>query len=158
MVMEEQGTRFARYTVVPRSLIFIFKGDSVLLLKGASDKKIWAGKYNGVGGHLERGEDILQCAKRELLEETGLAQISLHLCASVMIDTGGQPGVTLFVFKGEVDQVDIRPSDEGSLEWVRITDIDSLPLVADLYQLLPRVAEWQVGQATNIYVPRSVCN
>ncbi len=53
--MQEQGTHFARYPVIPRALIFLFTGDSVLLLKGAPDKRIWPGLYNGIGGHIEAG-------------------------------------------------------------------------------------------------------
>ena len=68
-----------RYQVVPRTLIFIRNDDEILLIKGAKDKKIWPGLYNGIGGHLERGEDPLSAAHRELFEETGLKNIQLFL-------------------------------------------------------------------------------
>jgi 8-oxo-dGTP diphosphatase len=59
MPSSEQGLSFDRYVCIPRTLIFITRGDKVLLLKGAANKRIWANKYNGVGGHVERGEDVL---------------------------------------------------------------------------------------------------
>ena len=37
----------------------------VLLLRGAADKRLWANRYNGLGGHVEAGEDVLSAAKRE---------------------------------------------------------------------------------------------
>ena len=43
-----------RFTVIPRTLVFITRGDHVLLLRGSAQKRIWANKYNGIGGHIER--------------------------------------------------------------------------------------------------------
>lgn len=144
--MEEQGTGYAKYLVVPRTLIFIFHEDEVLLLKGAPTKKIWAGLYNGIGGHVEPGEDILSSAKRELQEESGLTDIQLYLCGQVMIDTGLSPGVALYVFKGDSTTRKTISSIEGSPEWVSVDQIRTVRMVNDLYQLLPRVILWQQGQ------------
>ncbi|HQP09495.1 MAG TPA: NUDIX domain-containing protein, partial [Anaerolineaceae bacterium] len=64
MPAADQNISPNRYQVVPRVLLFIFDGSKVLLIHGDSKKKIWAEKYNGVGGHVEPGEDILTAAKR----------------------------------------------------------------------------------------------
>lgn len=143
--MQEQGTRYAKYRVIPRTLIFLFKDDQILLLKGAPNKKIWAGYYNGIGGHVEPGEDALACAYRELREEAGTVDVHLHLCASVLVDTGSDPGVTLFVFKGQTGDFEITGSDEGKPEWITMRNVMNLKLVHDLYKLIPRVHIWQPG-------------
>ena len=66
MPSSDQGVTHDRYTLIPRTLIFLTRGERVLLLKGAPHKRLWANRYNGVGGHIERGEDVLTSARREL--------------------------------------------------------------------------------------------
>lgn len=127
-----------RWRVVPRTLCFVTHGDDVLLLKGAPDKRIWPGKYNGVGGHVERDEDISRAALREIQEETGLTVHAPRLRGIVNIDAGDdQTGIALFVFTAEARGRTFSPSPEGSLEW---HPRDSLPhdnLVDDLAIILP---------------------
>jgi 8-oxo-dGTP diphosphatase len=122
-------------------LIFLTRGDSVLLLKGAPDKRLWPNQYNGVGGHVEAGEDVLTSAKRELLEETGLVPDSLWLCGTVTVDTQQSIGIGIYVYRGTCGDGDPLPSPEGNLEWVQFDHISSLPLVEDLKVLLPKVLD-----------------
>lgn len=58
------------------TLCYLTRGSDVLfIVKGATEKNITnmnAGKYLGVGGHLEQGETAYECAVREIFEETGI--------------------------------------------------------------------------------------
>lgn len=69
MPASDQGVHLPRYKVIPRTLIFLVHGEEILLIRGAPTKRLWANRYNGLGGHVEHGEDPLSAAKRELREE-----------------------------------------------------------------------------------------
>ncbi|MGC9399036.1 MAG: NUDIX hydrolase [Anaerolineae bacterium] len=136
---EEQRDRRQRYTVVPRVLIFLTRGEQVLLLKGAPTKRLWANRYNGLGGHVEPDETPYQAALREVREESGLTPDTLTLRAIVHVTMPQPPGVVLFVFVGEASQGVPHPSAEGEPTWIARDALVGLPLVEDLYALLPRV-------------------
>ena len=130
-----------RYTVIPRTLVFITRDDRVLLLRGAPSKRIWANKYNGIGGHIERGEDIYAAALREVREETGLEVDNLRLVGLINID-GDQPtGIMLFVFTAQSRSGEPIPSEEGALEWIDRDLITKVDLVEDLPIILPRALD-----------------
>ena len=145
MPVTDQGVSLDRYMLIPRTAIFVRRGDSYLLLKGAPAKRLWAGKYNALGGHVEQGEDVLSAARRELQEETGL-EVDLWLCGTVVVDSGQNPGICLFVFSGECLQGEPKSSPEGIAEWVPFEALGALPVVEDLPVLLGRIREMKRGE------------
>lgn len=114
-----------------------------MLLKGAKTKRLWAEKYNGLGGHVDRGEDVITSARRELAEEAGITA-DLWLCGVVVVDAG-ITGVCLFVIVGENPQGEIRGSMEGNPEWVRFDALRRLDTVEDLPILLERIRRFKRG-------------
>ncbi len=145
MPKSDQGITKERYMVIPRVAIFLRSGDAYLLLRGAPTKRLWAGKYNGLGGHLERGEDVLSAAKRELREESGL-EADLWLCGTVIVDAGAI-GVCMFVFSGEGHGEEPVASREGTPEWIEYQVAGTLPTVEDVPILLERIHHMKRGDA-----------
>jgi 8-oxo-dGTP diphosphatase len=127
-----------RYALIPRTLTFLIHGDEILLIKIADDRGAWAGLYNGVGGHIEKGEDPHTAALREIREETNLSPKNLSLCGVIQIDTKINPGICLFVFMDFVEEIkDLYSGPEGTLEWIKLSDLADTPLVEDLPLLIP---------------------
>jgi 8-oxo-dGTP diphosphatase len=147
MPASDQGVAHARHRhkLIPRVLCFVTHTGDVLLLKGAADKKIWAGRYNGLGGHVERGEGAAAAARREIREEAGLEVRDLRLRGVITIDAGEADGIALYVFTAEAVSRAARPSAEGALAWVPAARLAApggppdLDLVEDLPALLPRL-------------------
>jgi 8-oxo-dGTP diphosphatase len=137
----DQGvaTSRQRYHLLPRTVCFVTLADEVLLLKGAPHKRLWPDKYNGLGGHVERGESVHAAAEREIREEAGLPVKDLRLRGVITIDTGAPAGIGLYVFTATALTRETRPSSEGALAWVPIARLADLDLVEDLPILLPRV-------------------
>jgi 8-oxo-dGTP diphosphatase len=138
MSFNGQRLQTDRYTVIPRTLSFLVNDDSILLIRLAKNRGSWSGKLNGVGGHIERGEDPQSAAVREIEEETGIRPKSLALCGVIAVDVKPAVGLALFVFVGRTDLRTVNKSNEGQTEWILLDALDSEPLVEDIPLILPK--------------------
>ncbi len=143
----EQNLNRSRYQVIPRVVVFVTRGAEILLLKLAPRHgKVtrWTGRYNGLGGHIERGEDSLTAARRELLEEAGV-RADLRLCGTLIVETGEEVGIELHLFRGEYLDGELRATAEGAPEWIPLDQLDQIPLVDDGPLLIGRLLAQQPG-------------
>ncbi len=143
MPASDQNISPERYRLIPRTLIFVRRGADYLLIKGSPGKSSWGGKYNGIGGHVERGEHILASAQRELIEETGL-QAELSLCGMLIVDAG-ETGILLFILLGEDPTGKLISSLEGLPEWVPFDQVARLPVVEDLPVIIAKIHGMKAG-------------
>jgi 8-oxo-dGTP diphosphatase len=124
---------------------FIYHGDEVLLLK-AADHKDWAGMYDPIGGHIEKGEDIVASANREIHEETGLIVRDTKLKGIIHVDNFYGKNIMMFVTVSHTDVQEVHGNDEGTLSWVKIGDIETLPVLPDLKLIIHHIQQLQTDQ------------
>jgi len=137
-----------KYQLIPRALAFIYKEDEILFIHKKKKNSFGYGKINGVGGHIEQGEDPFEAIKREVLEETRLIIDDFQLVAILTIDIGTNPGVLLFVFKAEYTAGTVAGSMEGDVIWMRRSEALANPsAVKDLGVLLEITENHKDGAA-----------
>ena len=118
------------------TVCFVRSGTRVLLLRHPPGGDRFAGRWNGIGGHVEAGEGLRAAARRELFEESGLDVPGLRL-RGVVHETGlvGHAYVVFF-FVGEVADARLAPAPGVELAWHELARVRELPLVDDLHELL----------------------
>lgn len=123
-------------TVIEATICHVIRGRRLLLKK--ANRGISIGKWNAPGGKLERGESPERCARREVLEETGLrfSESLYHGTLTFVMDGGKNLYMKAHVFSTRQARGRARPSSEGPVKWF---SLDQLPLEEmwedDLYWL-----------------------
>jgi 8-oxo-dGTP diphosphatase len=133
------------YTPILATLGYILSPDGrrVLMVHRtarADDQQL--GKYNGLGGKLEPGEDIVSGMRREIFEESGLQVGSMQLRGTINWPGFGKAGEDWFGFIFLIDTFSGSApthNDEGTLEWVERDALLSLPLWEGDRHFLPLV-------------------
>jgi 8-oxo-dGTP diphosphatase len=122
------------YTPILATLAYVLSPDRarvLLIHRNRRPVDPHFGKYNGLGGKLERGEDVVACIRREVREEAGLECNTLQLRGTVSWPGFGKGGEDWFGFLFRVDSWSgqlKRENDEGTLEWVEAARVLELPL------------------------------
>lgn len=100
--------------------------DRRLLLKKAN-RGFSLGKWNAPGGKSEPGEEPEECARREVLEETGLrvSKLFYHGTLTFVMDGGKTLHTRAHLFSTSKVRGRARSSDEGPVKWF---PLDGLPL------------------------------
>jgi 8-oxo-dGTP diphosphatase len=133
------------YTPILATLGYLFSPDGrqvLLVHRNRRPGDAHFGKYNGLGGKLEAGEDVVACLRREVREESGLECDELKLCGTISWPGFGTQGEDWFGFIFRIDRWHGEPpagNAEGTLSWVEINRIFDLPLWEGDRHFLPLV-------------------
>lgn len=106
-------------------LVYCPETNEILLLN--REKHPWMGRWNGVGGKLDKDENPLECIVRETLEETGL-HLPQYVPRGAMSwyvddeDLGGMYLFTAIVTKKDVENYPTPKKfcHEGILDWKKL--------------------------------------
>jgi len=133
------------YTPVLATLGYVLSPDrrAVLMIhRNAREQDQHLGKYNGLGGKLEAGEDAAAGMRREIREEAGIECLDLSLRGTINWPGFGKGGEDWFGFLFRVTRFSGTPLErnpEGTLEWVDVTRLETLPLWEGDRHFLPLV-------------------
>jgi 8-oxo-dGTP diphosphatase len=135
------------YTPILATLGYVFSPDGarvLLIHRNSRPDDAHFGKYNGLGGKLDPGEDIVAGMRREIREEAGIECESLQLAGTTSWPGFGKNGQDWFGFIFRIDQFSGTPktaNPEGTLEWIEVNRVLALPLWEGDRRFLPLVFE-----------------
>lgn len=103
------------------------EGKYLMLHRVKKHHDINAGKWIGVGGHVENGETPEECLLREVKEETGLVLTAYRLRGLVTFLSDVCEPELMCVFTADAFDGEMIECDEGELAWVEKSDVLALP-------------------------------
>lgn len=137
----------------PFTLIYLIKDKKVLLIKRLPTKKLLGGKILGLGGKIEPGEDILDSARREFLEETGLKLLNPVFKGTYTWIDGDFIGISHLIVATKYTGKILMKSAEGELKWYGVDEINSLEDLADYQKkFLPDILNQDITHYTCIEI------
>jgi 8-oxo-dGTP diphosphatase len=114
----------------------------LLVHRNAREDDHHLGKYNGLGGKLEANEDVYSGMCREIREEAGIECGRMSLRGTLSWPGFGRHGEDWLGFIFLIEQFDGEPhaaNEEGSLEWIDIDQLSTLPMWEGDRHFLPLV-------------------
>lgn len=125
--------------------VVVWRGDRVLLIRRGKPPR--AGQWSLPGGAQELGETVAETARREVLEETGLALACLDLLTVVdLIEPAPEPGrfhyhYTLIDFAAEAAPGDpVAAGDAAAVAWFELADLADLGLWQETLRIIDLAA------------------
>jgi 8-oxo-dGTP diphosphatase len=114
------------YTPIVGTLGYVLSPDKQCVLmihRNARPDDQAFGKYNGLGGKMERDEDVAGCMKREIREEAGIEVTAMQLRGTISWPGFGKHGEDWLGFVFLITEFTGEPvlrNHEGALEWAPV--------------------------------------
>ena len=120
------------------SLVFVRRNRQVLLRRHGAGHR-FEGRWNGIGGHVEAGEDPLRSAHREVREEAGIEIHDVRL--RMVLHEADAEGDSTLVFWFAADWLSgaVQPPAGLQLEWVEAQEAPALEMMPDVRAFWPEI-------------------
>ena len=135
-----------RYTALLRTLIFVFKDDTLLMMKysgqghsQSQEKSDRKDIYNPIGGHVEAGEDVIESARKEAAEEAGITLFSPKIKGVINVNGFAGKNMINFIVTAQTKDEPVASSLEGELYWIDLDKVDDLRVFADIRPILDKL-------------------
>ena len=103
-------------------------GEGLMLHRVKREQDENAGKWIGVGGHVEEGETPEECLLREVNEETGLTLTSWEKRGEIDFLSDKFDSERMHLYTADVFSGALRACDEGDLAWIPEEKLFELPM------------------------------
>ncbi|MBI4170833.1 MAG: NUDIX pyrophosphatase [Candidatus Aenigmarchaeota archaeon] len=121
---------------------FLVHEGKILILKRSDKVGSFPGAWAGISGYIEEGEAPLQCAIKEIREETGLKEeeITLISAGDAMVTKKDDKTWVVHPFLFETEKKDICLDwEHEQCEWIDPKEIEKYETVPDLKKVLESV-------------------
>ena len=131
MKRDKRGTM---YCPIVGTLGYVISPDrrkTLLVHRNARARDQHFAKYNGLGGKMRADEDVVSCLRREIREEAGIECEKILLRGTINWTGFGPEGESWLGFIFRIDRFSGTPrknNDEGTLSWVEIEKLHTLPM------------------------------
>jgi len=133
------------YTPILATLGYVLSpdGGSVLMIhRNTRPDDLHYGKFNGLGGNVDVGEDVVSGMLREIREEAGIEVEELTMRGTISWPGFGKHGEPWFAFIFRIDRWSGTPlsgNHEGALEWVPLEGLMQINIWESDRRWLPMV-------------------
>ncbi len=113
----------------------VLSGNKVLMINRTKSWKGWAFP----GGHLENGESIIGCVKREMLEETGIVlENPIFKGITNIYNTVSHKRHIIYNFVcNRYTGIVKTHCDEGEIQWINISEFEMLIMAEGMEYRIP---------------------
>ncbi len=125
-----------------KNLTLCFVRQANQLLLGYKKRGFGKNRWNGFGGKVERGENLLSAAKRELLEEAGIEAKVLDKVGEIDFSfAGSEEKLLVHIFFVQAYKGEIIETEEMRPAWFNIAEIPYDQMWVDDKYWLPLVLD-----------------